>query len=73
MSHWLLVLGLLLASPAEGAQTSHSLKKGSQKWTVTVSWEDAEGMRQDAKFRLPTEEVRRDLDTGRFPAGTGCG
>ena len=63
MTYWLLVLGLLLPSPVEAAQTSHTLKRGAQKWTVTVSWEDAEGTRQEAKFRLPTEEVRRDLDT----------
>jgi hypothetical protein len=63
MTHWLLVLGLLLSSTVEAAQTRHTLKKGAQKWTMTVAWEDAFGESQEAKFRLPTEEIRRDLDT----------
>ena len=54
---------LCAAAPALAKQTNYDIQKGGQEWRFDASWTDAAGEKHQARFSLPTAQVKQDLET----------
>ncbi len=63
-TRWLVLVLLWSGSfEANAKQLNHGVERGTDTWTLTVRWSDAEGQAHRAQYELPTQEVRRDMNT----------
>jgi len=44
-------------------QLNHGVERSTDTWTIDVQWKDVEGDAHRARYALPTQEVRQDLNT----------